>query len=155
MSPQSWTRLIRFLDDNGNETFGEPVVTNENGLNDLVSRDDLYAIEYKGQSPVSQLTKGDKVHVKKVLELLRPSDVPIVKCIGLNYIKHSTCALPAPYNVHRGPRLIGGQSRKGAVTRLLTLPCSSSLQLLSLATMKTSLSRRSRRMGLWITRASW
>lgn len=90
MSPQSWTRLIRFVDDDGNETFGEPVISNETEFDELVARNDLYAIEYKGLSPTSQLTKGDKIHVKQVLNLLRPSDVPIVKCIGLNYMKHST-----------------------------------------------------------------
>lgn len=94
MSPQSWTRLLRFLDDDGNETFGEPVIGTEKELDELVARNDLYAIEYKGHSPVSQLAKGDEIHVKEVLNLLQPSDVPIIKCIGLNYIKHSTWALP-------------------------------------------------------------
>ena len=89
MSSNSWNRLIRFVDDNGNETFGDPEVQNDKDFAERLAKNDLWAVEYKGQSPVSQLTKGEKIHVKAVRELLRPSDVPIIRCIGLNYIKHS------------------------------------------------------------------
>lgn len=88
MSP-TWTRLIRFVDDFGNETFGEPVISDDKDFADRLAAGDLWAVEYKGQSPVSALTKGEKVHVKALRDLLRPADVPIIKCIGLNYIKHS------------------------------------------------------------------
>ncbi|KAM0546190.1 hypothetical protein ACHAPJ_010974 [Fusarium lateritium] len=88
MSSSTWNRLIRFVDDNGNETFGDPVIENDKDFTERLAKNDLWAVEYKGQSPVAQLTKGEKVHVKAIRELLRPSDVPIVRCIGLNYIKH-------------------------------------------------------------------
>ncbi|TPX16935.1 uncharacterized protein E0L32_003497 [Thyridium curvatum] len=84
----SWNRLIRFADDNGNETFGEPCISNEGELTSLLEQGQLYAVEYKGASPVSATAKGDKIHVKKLLPILRPADVPIIRCIGLNYIKH-------------------------------------------------------------------
>ncbi|KAH8881450.1 hypothetical protein GQ53DRAFT_888132 [Thozetella sp. PMI_491] len=84
----TWTRLIRFADDNGRETFGEPIIENEGQLTELLSKGELYATEYAGASPVAALTKGEKVHVKTLLDILRPSDVPIVRCIGLNYTKH-------------------------------------------------------------------
>ena len=89
MSTASWTRLIRFVDDNGNETFGEPIIQDDKEFSDRLAKNDLWAVEYKGTSPVAELTKGEKIHVKAVRELLRPSDVPIIRCIGLNYIKHS------------------------------------------------------------------
>ncbi|KAH7254468.1 hypothetical protein MRS44_016851 [Fusarium solani] len=88
MSTASWTRLIRFVDDNGNETFGEPIIQDDKEFSDRLAKNDLWAVEYKGTSPVAELTKGEKIHVKTVRELLRPSDVPIIRCIGLNYIKH-------------------------------------------------------------------
>ncbi|KAM0322185.1 hypothetical protein ACHAQA_009675 [Verticillium albo-atrum] len=88
MSSDSWSRLIRFVDDSGNETFGEPQVTDENDFAARVAANDLWAVEFKGQSPVSSLSKGEKVHVKEVRDILRPADVPIIRCIGLNYIKH-------------------------------------------------------------------
>lgn len=90
MSSQTWSRLIRFIDDNGNETFGEPLVKSETELEQLLSSQNLYATEFKGQSPTSELVKGEKVHVKAIRDILTPSDVPIIRCIGLNYIKHST-----------------------------------------------------------------
>lgn len=90
----TWTRLIRFADDSGNETFGEPLIDSDTHLDQLLASNALYAVEYKGQSPVSALTKGTKVHVKTLLNILNPSDVPIIRCIGLNYIKHSTSTPP-------------------------------------------------------------
>ena len=85
----SWTRLIRFADDNGKETFGEPLIENDQQLTELLGKGELYATEYLGSSPVSSLTQGEKVHVKELRDILRPSDVPIIRCIGLNYTKHS------------------------------------------------------------------
>jgi hypothetical protein len=85
----TWQRLIRFVDDNGNETFGEPLVSSESELESKLASNDLYATEYRGQSPVGELEKGEKVHVKSLSSLLKPADVPIIRCIGLNYIKHS------------------------------------------------------------------
>ncbi|GKU10698.1 unnamed protein product [Fusarium langsethiae] len=84
MSSSTWNRLIRFVDDNGNETFGDPEIQNDKDFAERLAKNDLWAIEYKGQSPVSQLVKGERIHVKAVRELLRSSDVPIVRCIGLN-----------------------------------------------------------------------
>lgn len=90
MASETWTRLIRFVDDNGNETFGEPCIKSEAELDERLAGNDLYAIEFKGTTPVSELVKGEKVHVKALQNILKPSDVPIIRCIGLNYIKHST-----------------------------------------------------------------
>ena len=86
----SWSRLIRFIGDNGQEAFGEPLIENEAELTERLSRDDLWVTKLEGgDSPVSSFTKGDPVHVKSLQTLLRESDVPIIRCIGLNYIKHS------------------------------------------------------------------
>lgn len=89
----TWTRLIRFADDSGRETFGEPCIENEQQLMEQLEANTLYATEYKGESITSALVKGEKVHVKSLLDILRPADVPIIRCIGLNYIKHSKAAL--------------------------------------------------------------
>ncbi|KAF2658599.1 hypothetical protein K491DRAFT_592604 [Lophiostoma macrostomum CBS 122681] len=88
MSSQSWTSLIRFVDDNGKETFGEPCAESEHELTKLLANDDLFAIEYSGETPVTATRRGDKVHVKSLSSLFRPSDVTIIRCIGLNYIAH-------------------------------------------------------------------
>lgn len=86
----NWSRLIRFVDDSGNETFGEPVISDDKDFEERLARKDLWAVEYKGASPFS-LTRGEKIHVKAIRDILRPTDVPIIKCIGLNYMKHSRC----------------------------------------------------------------
>lgn len=85
----SWTRLVRFVDDNGSEKFGEPIVDTVDEIFDLIKTQKLYATEYKGQSLITASEKGDKIRVKELLDLVRPADVPIIRCIGLNYIKHS------------------------------------------------------------------
>jgi hypothetical protein len=94
MSSQNWSRLIRFVDGNGNETFGEPCIESDKELTDRLARDDLWAVQLKGDNPVSSLTRGEKVQVKALREVLRKRDVPIVRCIGLNYIKHSKSKPP-------------------------------------------------------------
>ncbi|OHW90141.1 5-carboxymethyl-2-hydroxymuconate isomerase [Colletotrichum incanum] len=84
----SWNRLIRFVDDNDIEHFGEPQIQDESNLTTLLDKSDLWAIVYDGASPVSPLVKGERVHVKALKPLLTPKDVPIIRCIGLNYVKH-------------------------------------------------------------------
>ncbi|KAK2029222.1 hypothetical protein LX32DRAFT_682674 [Colletotrichum zoysiae] len=84
----SWNRLIRFVDDNGAEHFGEPQIQDESELTTLLEKGDLRAVVYNGTSPVAQLVKGERVHVKELKPLLTPEDVPIIRCIGLNYVKH-------------------------------------------------------------------
>lgn len=83
-----WSRLVRFVDDNGNETFGDPCIDNEKDLHEKLARGDLWAIQYRGQSPFAASERGERVRVRDLLHVLKPSDVPIIRCIGLNYIKH-------------------------------------------------------------------
>ncbi|TQN65135.1 Fumarylacetoacetate hydrolase domain-containing protein 2 [Colletotrichum shisoi] len=84
----SWDRLIRFVDDNDVEHFGEPQVQDDSEFTALLDKNDLWAVVYDGASPVSPLTRGERVHVKGLRPLLTPKDVPIIRCIGLNYVKH-------------------------------------------------------------------
>lgn len=88
----SWSRLIRFVDSNGREAFGEPCVANDHELAAKLKANELWAIELQGNGPIGNLTKGDKVAVKALKPVLQQSDVPIIRCIGLNYMKHSMLA---------------------------------------------------------------
>jgi hypothetical protein len=98
----------------------------------------LFAIEYKGQSPVSDLVKGDKIHVKGLLNILKPADVPIIRCIGLNYIAHSKWSV-----TECAVRLLRPlQSKKEVERHLLTLPCSSNPQRQSRAFRRMFLFQR-------------
>jgi hypothetical protein len=92
----SWKRLIRFVDDDGKETFGDPCIANENELGELLGQNNLYTVEYAGDSPVACLRMGPVVHVKALLNVITPADVPIIRCVGFNYMQHSPFALLLP-----------------------------------------------------------
>ena len=87
----SWERLIRFEDEAGNVHFGEPVFeTNDSSsINELADSGKLEARRLVGSDLFSLSASTEVVKVKKLVALLSPRDVPIVKCVGLNYMKHS------------------------------------------------------------------
>lgn len=85
----AWSRLIRFADEHGEVSFGEPIIQNATDLTALLAKKELYAMKFQGEDPFELSGPGEKTQVAKLLGVLNPSDVPIIKCIGLNYIKHS------------------------------------------------------------------
>lgn len=87
----SWDRLIRFEDASGTEQFGEPIINASEtlALDELAASGKLEAKRLSGSDIFSLSSSDDVVKVKKVLSLLSPAQVPIVKCVGLNYMKHS------------------------------------------------------------------
>lgn len=91
----AWSRLIRFLDDEDKMVFGEPEIKTEAELIEKYQGKALYASEFEGNSPFALSPTGRKVLVKRLLEVLTPADVPIIRCIGLNYTKHSTFPKPS------------------------------------------------------------
>ena len=92
----SWQRLIKFEDAEGKVHFGEPVVDGDKDveINDVLQSSTLKAKCYSGPSIFSTTATDQVVEVKKILPLLSTDDVPIVKCIGLNYMKHSKPPYP-------------------------------------------------------------
>jgi hypothetical protein len=90
----AWSRLIRFLGDEDKIIFGEPEIGAATDLLEKYQGKVLYASELEGSSPFALSPTGRKVHVKRLLEVLTPADVPVVRCIGLNYMKHSTFPKP-------------------------------------------------------------
>jgi hypothetical protein len=86
----AWSRIIRFLNDEDKIVFGEPDIKTTTELVEKCQAKTLYASELEGNSPFALSPTGRNVHVQQLLEVLTPADVPIVRCIGLNYMKHST-----------------------------------------------------------------
>ncbi|KAJ5464013.1 hypothetical protein N7475_007148 [Penicillium sp. IBT 31633x] len=84
----SWSRLIRFIDTAGVTRFGEPEIKDATKLVDECLAGRLYAQELLGTEPFSLTRGSERVLVKQILAILRPSDVPIIRCVGLNYMKH-------------------------------------------------------------------
>lgn len=90
----AWQRLIRFEDDQGRILYGEPILPKSDfdlgkaeqadGLKaKVISGSDIF--DTTGQTTVTNQT----ANVKQILGPLRPADVPILRCVGLNYAKHS------------------------------------------------------------------
>ncbi|CAN9294944.1 unnamed protein product [Alternaria alternata] len=92
MAP-NWDRLIRFIATDGRELRGQPILpsadfdvgttTEETGLKAKV-------IEVKNNDIFDSATKvtDEEVTVKKLLGPVTVDEVPIIRCIGLNFIKH-------------------------------------------------------------------
>lgn len=85
----SWQRLIRFTDVAGEEKYGEPIIDHADNLQALVERGLLSASVWTGHGPFGLQHTGEQCKVQKLLPVLTSADVPIIKCIGLNYAKHS------------------------------------------------------------------
>lgn len=78
----AWSRLIRFVDESGRTTFGDPCINNSNELKELLELEELYAVRLAGGDPFSLTRTEEKVKVQRLLGVLEAGDVPIFKCIG-------------------------------------------------------------------------
>jgi hypothetical protein len=91
----AWTKLIRFEAEDGRILYGQPIVPadKEFDLGLTTSKDALKAYVVEGEDifDTSGKTKvtSDEVAVKRILGPFAPADVPILRCVGLNYAKHS------------------------------------------------------------------
>ncbi|KAJ5981587.1 hypothetical protein N7499_002922 [Penicillium canescens] len=89
-----WIRLIRFEAVDGRILRGEPVIpeSKQIDLGFVTEADHLQARILVGDDifDVTGETKlsTEMVLVKKILSPLASSDVPILRCVGLNYAKH-------------------------------------------------------------------
>lgn len=89
-----WDRLIRFVATDGRTLRGEPIlpspdfdlgtVTEQTGLKArIIEGSDIY--DDSGKTRVTEQI----VQVKELLGPLSQDDVDILRCVGLNYAKHS------------------------------------------------------------------
>ena len=85
----SWTKLIRFVAVDGKISFGDAIIDDAAKVLQKLEQNELYALELQGSDPFALITTGKKLQVMHLLPILHPSDVPIIRCIGLNYIRHS------------------------------------------------------------------
>lgn len=90
-----WKRLIRFIATDGRTLRGEPILpTPDTDLGFITEADKLQARVIEGAdiydtTGVTRVT-DEIVTVKTMLGPLAQADVPILRCVGLNYAKHST-----------------------------------------------------------------
>lgn len=91
-----WKRLIRFRALDGRILRGEPIMPADKDVDmgftteadqleaRVITGSDIYDV-----TGVTRIT-DEVVTVKQILSPLAQSDVPILRCVGLNYAKHST-----------------------------------------------------------------
>ena len=105
----AWKRLIRFEAKDGRILYGEPILPSEDYDLGLMKRDDnLTAKIIKGHDIFSEAgdthVSDEIASVQKVLGPLTAAEVPILRCVGLNYAKHSE-QLPTLGRMNRRPRV--------------------------------------------------
>ncbi|EXJ74243.1 uncharacterized protein A1O5_02539 [Cladophialophora psammophila CBS 110553] len=88
-----WTRLIRFVATDGRLLRGEPILPSEEfDLGNVTEADQLKAKVIVGDDIFDTTGKtkvtDEVVTVKKILGPLAREEVPILRCVGLNYAKH-------------------------------------------------------------------
>jgi hypothetical protein len=86
-----WDRLVRYVSaKDGKVKYGEPIVSDEKpDIDDLAQKGQLKVKVLEGPSPIEAAPTGEEDEVKQLLGPLTPKDVPIVRCVGLNYSTHS------------------------------------------------------------------
>lgn len=107
MSAAPWNRLIRF-ESKGSTYYGEPDST-EADLQAQVAKGGVKATVIDAPNGIfgAGAKKTDKVlPVEKLLCPLSRADVPSIRCIGLNYKKHSMYSQPINSSVSADPRLM-------------------------------------------------
>jgi hypothetical protein len=85
----AWKRLIRFRDTQGRVHYGEPLIGDASDL----AKGNLQASLLTGPDIFNLQPSDSRVAVAEILGPLTPNNVPIVKCVGLNYAKHGTSLL--------------------------------------------------------------
>ncbi|KAK4621258.1 Fumarylacetoacetate hydrolase domain-containing protein 2A [Fulvia fulva] len=103
-----WNRLVRFVSaTDGQKKFGEPIVSSPDAdIAALARSGSLEVVVLHGDDPLSAQPTDKRDKVQKLLGPLRVSDVPIIRCIGLNYkthIKETRRALPEVPTVFTKP----------------------------------------------------
>ncbi|KAK6440717.1 hypothetical protein LTR95_003050 [Oleoguttula sp. CCFEE 5521] len=104
----SWDRLVRYVSaGDGKERYGEPTVNSTDfDIAEAARSGELEVGVLEGDNPLNVQRTNQTDRVKTLLGPLREQDVPIIRCIGLNYkshIKETGRALPEVPTVFTKP----------------------------------------------------
>ncbi|KAI9925247.1 hypothetical protein ASPWEDRAFT_121173 [Aspergillus wentii DTO 134E9] len=87
-----WKRLIRFITTDGRTLRGEPIAPDDLDLGFITEADQLQARVISGDEIYDMTGRtsvtDEIVTVKTLLGPLAREEVPILRCVGLNYAKH-------------------------------------------------------------------
>jgi hypothetical protein len=88
----AWDRLVRYVPKGGTEIrYGEPILQSGHlgEIAELARNGQLHVTVLKGDDPLEARPTEETEIVGTLLGPLKPRNVPIVRCIGLNYKTHS------------------------------------------------------------------
>ncbi|KAL5603882.1 hypothetical protein FOVSG1_006632 [Fusarium oxysporum f. sp. vasinfectum] len=91
MSTTQWDRLIRYISArDGKVHYGEPIINEAGhlGIDDQARDGTLRVRRLNGSSAVTATATDEEDEVTQLLGPLTAAEVPIVRCIGLNYKTH-------------------------------------------------------------------
>ncbi|KAM0708650.1 hypothetical protein Q7P35_005302 [Cladosporium inversicolor] len=112
----AWKRLIRYVSaKDGSIKYGEPIVSEDKpDIDALAQKGGLKVKVLEGESFLLAKPTGEEDEVKQLLGPLTPKDVPIVRCVGLNYRTH---ILETGFDIPANPTLFVKPSHTVADTR--------------------------------------
>ncbi|KJX93840.1 hypothetical protein TI39_contig4247g00009 [Zymoseptoria brevis] len=111
----AWKRLIRYVSTDGTTRYGEPIVSGTNpDIDALALSGELKVQVLEGPTLWEAKPTGKEDAVKTLLGPLRPEDVPIVRCVGLNYKTH---ILETGFDLPANPTLFIKSSQTVTSTR--------------------------------------
>ncbi|OAL43209.1 hypothetical protein IQ07DRAFT_650283 [Pyrenochaeta sp. DS3sAY3a] len=84
----AFNRLIRFVGEDAQVHYGDADISSVQELNTHLEKGTLQARELLGDSISRLVPSGRILRVKELLSPLEQANVPIIRCIGLNYMKH-------------------------------------------------------------------
>ena len=86
-----WDRLVRFEGADGKTYYGQPIIASADDLDKQVAAGTLQAKVLEGDDIFAEtaVLTNTTINIKKLLGPLTAEDVPIMRCIGLNYMGHS------------------------------------------------------------------
>ena len=92
----AWDRLVRYVAQGESQIrYGEPILTDleENAVAYLADVGQLTVRVCEGDGPLTAVPTDKIETVERLLGPLQVKDVPIIRCIGLNYKTHSKPSL--------------------------------------------------------------
>jgi hypothetical protein len=88
-----WDRLVRYVSaKTGQVRYGDPLVDASADIDRLVAEGALKVRVLEGDSWLRAVPTDEIDEVKEILSPLAATDVPIIRCTGLNYLAHSKCS---------------------------------------------------------------
>lgn len=86
----AWDRLVRYVSaSDGTVKYGQPILDSPDvDVAALAEEGKLEVLVAEGENPLAARPGSQKDQVKSLLGPFRVEDVPIIRCIGLNYKTH-------------------------------------------------------------------